>query len=556
MAAEKKATGANTQSETSVSEATTESVKTSGENTSTTQQSPSTFTAVNNITRVPTTIEVGKSLDLIGMVNPNNTTNKTITWSIISQGGTDASLSNNKLTAKIAGTVKIRATVAKGKTESTPYTQDFKITITEPSSAFIKVESITSVPTTVEVDQSLKLTGTVNPPNATYQDITWSIKSKGETDASLSDDNKLTAKTAGTVKIRATVAKGKTESTPYTQDFKITITQSQPAFIKVESIRLESATSIEVGQSLNLMGTVNPTNATYGDIEWSIAPHGRTGATLSNNKLIAKTAGTVTITATITNGEETQDYTQSFSIKITKPLKSPISIPMIASTAAVLLALLSFILTLVKSPNNKSIKEMEDKLQDTEKTLKAKINDALSQRSGNQDEIATRKLSEQIQASIGKIDKVESSVWGLDARVSSLERLKKLDTSSSQPASITPTAHLTPVDAVDEFNVWAANPSTKLPSGFYYLSEDMRIRTIHSITESASETKWISNKNGNQKYLFPNPNFFNVNTDINEFYKMDMAMLRSKGQNKIQITTACEMSEKGYINYPGELKLL
>jgi hypothetical protein len=110
---------------------------------------------------------------------------------------------------------------------------------------------------------------------------------------------------------------------------------------------------------------------------------------------------------------------------------------------------------------------------------------------------------------------------------------------------------------INKFNQWAGNPSRRqLPSGFSYLSGEIKIRTNQALKATASETKWICNINDNQKYLFPNPNFFDQMTDISELYVMDLSMLKEKGRNRIKITKPCEIVGDGFINFPGKLELI
>jgi hypothetical protein len=118
------------------------------------------------------------------------------------------------------------------------------------------------------------------------------------------------------------------------------------------------------------------------------------------------------------------------------------------------------------------------------------------------------------------------------------------------------TAQAVSQDPLSVFNEWAKNPVTPLPSGFYYLQNDIKIRFSQSLIKSTIETKWIANSKGNRQYLFPNPNSFNEMTDIREFYGTISGTLKSKGQNRLQITKPCEMKDKGYIDFPGELKFL
>jgi uncharacterized protein YoxC len=111
---------------------------------------------------------------------------------------------------------------------------------------------------------------------------------------------------------------------------------------------------------------------------------------------------------------------------------------------------------------------------------------------------------------------------------------------------------------IAKFNNWAANPVFgNIPGEFAYLMGDFRIRmNQQEITETAEEAKWIINREGKKKYLLPNPNFFNPMTNISELYKMDLNMLKAQGKNKIRIITPCEISPSGFIELPGELKIL
>jgi hypothetical protein len=71
------------------------------------------------------------------------------------------------------------------------------------------------------------------------------------------------------------------------------------------------------GIPLTLTGTAAPENATNQTITWSVKNYGTTGATISGSVLSTTAAGTVVVTATITNGVAVgTDYTQDFSIII------------------------------------------------------------------------------------------------------------------------------------------------------------------------------------------------------------------------------------------------
>jgi hypothetical protein len=79
---------------------------------------------------------------------------------------------------------------------------------------FVAVTGIIDVPTAAIVGTELTLTGTVKPDNAANKTIVWS--------GSNVSNGKLTAPSAGTYTVTATIANGKSESGPYTKDFNIT----------------------------------------------------------------------------------------------------------------------------------------------------------------------------------------------------------------------------------------------------------------------------------------------------------------------------------------------
>ncbi|GMO69858.1 MAG: hypothetical protein Ta2A_18260 [Treponemataceae bacterium] len=148
----------------------------------------------------------------------------------------------------------------------------------------------------------------------------------------------------------------------------------------------------------------------------------------------------------------------------------------------------------------------------------------------------------------------------MSRRIADVEdQLQKIKNQQKQEQAVQPPAE--PVlrqtgNPVADFNAWAANPVSRLPSGFHYVIDDIRILTTYQNIKSGAETKWISNESGAQKYLFPNPTLLNQMSDIGEFYTMPPSGFNAKGQNRINITKPCEMTNTGYITYRGELRLL
>ena len=76
------------------------------------------FVPVTNITGVPTTVNAGAWVTLVGTVAPTGATNKTISWSIKSAGTTGATLSGTTLSVTSPGTVTVTATITDGAFET------------------------------------------------------------------------------------------------------------------------------------------------------------------------------------------------------------------------------------------------------------------------------------------------------------------------------------------------------------------------------------------------------------------------------------------------------
>jgi endo-1,4-beta-xylanase len=276
------------------------------------------FVAVTGISGIPTAATAGTALSLTGTVAPATATNQTIVWSVKDAGTTGAAIaSGNVLNTTAAGTVVVTAIIANGATASTAYTQDCSITV---SDTFVAVTDIIGVLTVATAGTPFSLTGTVVPTTATNQTIAWSVKTAGTTKADIDSDNVLTTEAAGTVVVTATIANGATASTNYTKDYIITVSGQSANFVKVEDIT-DGPTATTVGATLFLDGTVTPANATNKAIVWTLKA-GTTGAILGatltdGNALNTTVAGSVTVIATIINGEAAgTPYTKEYTITV------------------------------------------------------------------------------------------------------------------------------------------------------------------------------------------------------------------------------------------------
>ena len=96
----------------------------------------------------------------------------------------------------------------------------------------------------------------------------------------------------------------------------VNVAQIEP-FVPVTGITGVPLTT-RAGTSLTLAGTVTPANATNKNIVWSLADIGNTRATVTGNIFRSDTAGTATVSATITDGLAIGNaYMQNFTIAVT-----------------------------------------------------------------------------------------------------------------------------------------------------------------------------------------------------------------------------------------------
>ncbi|MBN1388709.1 MAG: Ig-like domain-containing protein [Bacteroidales bacterium] len=236
------------------------------------------------------------TLQLSVIVLPSDATDKTITWSIISNTGQATISSTGLVTAIKDGTVTARATANDGSGVS----GTFIITI---SNQVIPVESITLIgeggsSTIGENNGTLQLFANVLPSNATDKTVSWSIID-GTGQATISSTGLVTAVENGTVTARAIANDG-------SGVYGILVVTISNQVVLVESITVTGAggsSSINTDNgTLQLSAAVLPSNATDKTVTWAIIS-GTGQASIDHTGLVtAITDGTVTARATAKDG--------------------------------------------------------------------------------------------------------------------------------------------------------------------------------------------------------------------------------------------------------------
>ena len=223
-----------------------------------------------------TILNTGETLTLTATVKPDNATDKTVTWSSnkTAVATVDA---NGKVTAVAEGTAIITA-----KAGDKTATCSVMVMKTD-----IPVEGITLDKYYLELTEGETgtITATVTPDNATNKTVTWS--SNNPLIASVDQNGTVTGQAEGTTTITAK-AGGKTAT--------CTVTVKK-GVVAVESITLDITSAIlNTGETLTLIATVKPDNATNKTVTWS--SNNTSSATVDQNgKITAMGGGTATITA-------------------------------------------------------------------------------------------------------------------------------------------------------------------------------------------------------------------------------------------------------------------
>ena len=225
----------------------------------------------SSVTLDKTSVEVliGQTVHLSATVLPEATTDKTIRWS--SSDDSVAMVDEGTVTAHKVGQATIKATC--GNKEASCVVNVLPIMVEEIS--FNK----TSV--SLKAGETVTLTATVKPDDATDKTVTWSTS---DARVATVNDGVVTAKKVGTATITAKA--GDKSAT-----CEITVVATP-----VTSVTLnKTSASVKAGETVTLTATVKPDDATDKTVTWSTSD--ARVATVNDGVVTAKKVGTATITA-------------------------------------------------------------------------------------------------------------------------------------------------------------------------------------------------------------------------------------------------------------------
>ena len=222
-------------------------------------------------------LKVNESITLTATVSPTNATDKTLTWSTSDESV--ATVSNGVVIAVKTGTATVTAQAGDKKAtcsitvEATPVTS---VTLDRTSAS-------------LNVNESITLTATVKPDDATDKTVTWT--SSNENVATVTD-GVVTAHNIGTATVSA-------KAGDITAVCNVTV---EPTPVTEITLNKTSATLTE-GDEITLTATVKPDDATNKNFTWSSSDP--SVASVADGKVKALKAGTTTISAVTEDGNKT-----------------------------------------------------------------------------------------------------------------------------------------------------------------------------------------------------------------------------------------------------------
>lgn len=240
------------------------------------------------------TLEVGGTATLTATVEPDEASNKNVTWSsspdnivTIAPDITDSKKAT--VTATGTGTTTITATVDRKSAECS---------VTVNAAATVPVTSVSLNKTSLELTEgeTAQLNATVLPDNATNKKVTWSSNAPGV--ATVDSSGKVTAVAPGTATITVTTEDGNKTAT-----CAVTVTA---ATVPVTGVTLSQTQASlyynRTPNTLTLTAKVAPDNATNQAVTWTSS--NPSVAKVENGVVTALARGTAVITATAADGSE------------------------------------------------------------------------------------------------------------------------------------------------------------------------------------------------------------------------------------------------------------
>ena len=212
------------------------------------------------------------------------------------------------ISGELSGSIQKFIMAEKDQTKHSMSDITFKMTVPAATIPATGISLNQTSATLTTKGQTLQLTATVTPSNATDKSVTWT--SSNTSVAVVSSTGLVTAVSDGTATITATTADGSNKTAT------CTVTVNIPVLATGISLNQTSATLTMNGQTFQLTATVTPSNATDKSVTWTSS--NTSVAVVSSTGLVtAVSNGSATITATTADGS---NKTATCEITVSLPL--------------------------------------------------------------------------------------------------------------------------------------------------------------------------------------------------------------------------------------------
>ena len=226
---------------------------------------------------------IGDSFTLTATAMPENATNRSVIWKLVS--GDAISLSNTGvIQAKKVGEALVRAEAADGS----GITAECKVVV---KPRMVQTISLNATKKDLLVGETFTLTATAMPENATNRNVIWKLVSGNA--ISLSNIGVIQAKKVGAALVRAEAADG----SGITAECKVVV---KPRMVQTISLNATKK-DLLVGETFTLTATAMPENATNRNVIWKLVSGD--AISLSNTGVIqAKKVGEALVRAEAADG--------------------------------------------------------------------------------------------------------------------------------------------------------------------------------------------------------------------------------------------------------------
>lgn len=228
-----------------------------------------------SLDKTSASMKVGESIQLVATILPENATDKNVIWS--SSDESVATVTDGNVTAVSLGTCTIMAT-------SGEFSAACEITVVPTLVTSVTLDKTTA---TLRAGETVTLTATVNPEDATDKTVEWSTS-----DASVAtvENGVITAVKVGTATITA-------KAGDKTATCEIAVVPTPVTSVTLDKTEV----SLKEGEQVKLYATISPTNATNKTVLWSSA-NSNVASVDGQGNVSAISVGSAVITVTTEDG--------------------------------------------------------------------------------------------------------------------------------------------------------------------------------------------------------------------------------------------------------------